>query len=137
MKNFYLWLSVLTPRYEKTFSSELVAKGYIVQALDGKNVSLDNCLAYSLQAEKSLKTVEKEIVDIIAKNNMYYHVLVVSEFGGAAMWRGTNISLKTVSKEEKEIEDTMTHINKLLSSYQASPLTEEEKKRLIERRKNS
>jgi hypothetical protein len=138
MSNCYIWLSVLTDLYESRISSSLIDKGYTIGPADGKSVLNGNCLAYYVQhADKTVAQVEEDVVDIIVKNQLYYHFLLVSERTDYVVWRSSNIVFKTISKEEQEIEDAMNKINHLLHSYQVSPLTEEEKKRLIEKRKNS
>lgn len=138
MTNYYVWISVLTNLYECRISSSLIEKGYTIGPADGKSVLNGNCLAYYVQhVEKTAAQVEQDVVDIIVKNNVYYHLLLVTERADQVVWRGSNIVFKTMSKDEQEIEDTMSKINHLLRSYQSAPLTEEEKKRLIEKRKNS
>jgi hypothetical protein len=138
MSGCYIWISVLTNLYEYRISSSLVAKGYTVGPADGKSVANGNCLAYYVHhADKTVAQVEQDVVDIIIKNNLYYHLFLVTERADNAVWRGSNIVFKTISKEDQEIEDAMVKINHLLHSYQSPPLNEEEKKRLIEKRKNS
>lgn len=138
MKAFFVWISVLTVAYEKRLSSELVSKGYTIGPAGKDNLIIDGCIAYKIQHDsKELEEVEADIADIIHRNDIRYHLLLVVRGNFTSRWRGSNINLNPISKEEKEIEDTMAQINKLLSSYSSPPLTDEEKKRLIQKRKNS
>lgn len=121
MNNYYVWIVALISSYEPIVSRDLIQLGYTVNPGSPNNcMTNDNTIIYRLGHNKSVIEVEADIANILNRNNMKYHSIVVTNIpdGFIAASRASNIDYnKIVKTPSEEIEIAMMRVNNIFANF--------------------